>query len=125
MGGDVKGITSVVEGDFVIYTTSENDTLDTVFKFLNSDYAWKGMRQVMWDLAHFDFQSMDSKAIHSFVAKSKSMTEGRAGLKTAFLTSSENGFATMRMLEQIASEDFRMELNVFREKDAALKWLNQ
>ena len=89
-----------------------------------SHIPW-GKRPVMWDMTHFDFESMNSDTIHSFMSKESSMEGRRIGSKTAFLAGSDHGFGMKRMLEQTTESVSQRPLRVFRGKDEALEWLRR
>ncbi len=122
-------ITSVFESNIVVNTIEGSDTLDDILDFVSDSGridSWE-TRQVLWDVTLFDFPSIDSASVRSFVSRGTSLAaqEQRSGLKTAILVNSDLGFGMMRMLQILAEEHFKFELRVFRDRDLAVKWLEE
>ncbi len=118
-------ITSVIESGVVINAVEECDTFDDIFDYVAQHVdAWVN-RQVLWDMTLFNFQSIDSQSIRSFIQKGASLSEKRLGLKTAFLVDSDLAFGMMRMLQILAEESLKIEFGIFRSKDEALRWISE
>ena len=116
--------TCIVESNFVINTAEEGDTLDEIFDFISNNRESWGSRHVMWDMTLFDSQSINPQSVLSFIQQSASLTERRSGLKNAILVPSDLGFGMARMLKILGDGQFKAELGVFRDRDCAIKWLN-
>ncbi len=117
-------ITSFSESNIVFNAVEEGDTLDDIFDFVSKYVDTWERRQVLWDMTLFDFPSLDSNSVRSLVNRGAPLSEKRSGLKTAILVNSMFGFGMMRMLELLSNGEFKFEFGVFRNKDAAIKWLN-
>ncbi|MFC1554689.1 hypothetical protein ACFL7D_08660 [candidate division KSB1 bacterium] len=118
-------IYSVIEGNVVVNTVDENDTLNDIFDLISKNIdEWVGYK-LLWDLSIFNFLKIDSDSIHSFIQKIAPLSEKHSGQKDAILAKTELGFGMMRMLQILAENKYKIEIKVFREKDEALKWLKE
>ncbi|MDP6634801.1 MAG: hypothetical protein QGG42_07885 [Phycisphaerae bacterium] len=117
-------ITSVIERGVVVNTVEQVDTFGDIFDFIaNHIDSWKE-NQVLWDIRRFDFESIDSRSIRSFLRTAASVSETRSGMKTAIFVDSDIGFGMMRMLQILAEANIPVELGVFRNKERAIAWLH-
>jgi len=117
-------ITSTCEADVVIISVKDDNKFESILDYMSTRIDEWGNSQVLWDMTLYNFQSIDSVSIRNFISRSKSFSNKRAGIKTAILVDSDLGFGMMRMLQLIADDKLQVVLNVFRNKEKALQWLD-
>jgi hypothetical protein len=119
------GITSSIEQNTIVNTAGSDVTLEEIFGYISRNIAaWTG-KQILWDLRAFDFTSIDSQTIRSFLGPAAPLSETRRGLRTAILVESDVGFGMMRMLQILSEGKIQIELGVFRDRTEAFAWLAQ
>ncbi len=78
----------------------------------------------MWDLAGADLRSLAASDVRGFIDLINSLTEPRAGRKTAPVVSTTLAYGMGRMYELSKSfSDTRIDRKAFRDRKAALEWL--
>ncbi len=116
-------ITSAHEAGVVINSVEACDTFNDVLEYASQNIDEWGNNQVLWDFHLFDFDSIDTIAIRSFVKRAKILSNKRPGLKTALIIDSDLGYGMLRMLQMLSEETFKFTINVFRNSEQALQWL--
>jgi hypothetical protein len=119
------GISSVIESDHVLNTVEAGDSFSDILTFVTQNIDSWGSRHHLWDMTRFDFESVNSHAVHSFIRNGTKLSLKHAGRKTAILVNSEVAFGMTRMVQLLSEGKFKFEMGVFRDQDKALAWLKE
>lgn len=98
----------------------EDEFIETIDKF----YAGEFTLNTLWDFSSADISSFDADQIRRVIFHSKQYLERRAGGKTAYVVSSDFGFAIGRMYDTFTElEESPVLYRVFRDSKEAIEWL--
>jgi len=119
------GIRTDIDGHVVTNTPEPGVTSEEIFLYAAAHIEDWEFKQVVWDLSHFDFMSVDARTLRLFVERAAKMSTKRKGRKTALVVQSEVGFGMMRMLQILAEDKVQVTFGVFRDLAGALRWVNE
>jgi len=107
-------LTNVVSADM---------TPDDVIAYVNEHVEEWQRREICWILDDFDFSSINSTTVQTFIARLARRDSPRAGLKIALVVGDDFGFGMLRMLEMMAEGQIAMDINVLRTFEEAARWI--
>ena len=115
--------TRMSSSGIIINVVEQGENLDDVFLFVAKNIESWTKNAVLWDMSCLDFKNLSPESIHRLIEKGAMISKKRDGLKTAIVAETDLGFGMMRMLQILAIGTLKFELNVFRNHEAALLWL--
>lgn len=110
-------VTVELEGDVSL------DTLKGALQKLITDDSFPPNTDTIWDLRKSNLTSVDKKLIDGLIKfRAEGVHARRGDAKVAIVADSDLSFGLSRMY-QVLSEDLLMDVEIFREYQAAVQWL--
>jgi len=110
--------------DLTVHVVTGAITDDEMFETLESFYAGRLTRLLLWDMSQADLQTTTADTLRRFVQRAAELGVRRTGGKTAVITSTALQYGLARMTEAFAKmEAAPYEFRAFKSHDEALAWL--
>lgn len=117
--GNIK---TVIENNTIINSTTPEVIFKEVLLYISKNIeSWKN-NNVIWDLNNFCFETLTREDIQSYIFKSKTLSEKRAGQKTALVAESDLNYGMIRMWSLLGEYDYQFEIQAFRTLSEAEEW---
>ncbi len=120
----MNNITCAKEDNIIVNTVVEKVTVDDIFEHIkNNVETWRGV-PVLWDFSRADLSDIDSAEWQQMVTRLQPLAKIKHGEKTALVSSIDLAYGMMRMLDIVSEgKEFPINLESFKEKGEAIKWL--
>ena len=121
-------ITSSLEADsdLTIVTVVGEVNAEQVVNQIISFLTGGPTRLVLWDIREGSLASLSSKDLKMILKRGAQFADRRRGGRTAIVCSREVDYGLGRMFQTLASlQHIPFEINVFRNLEEAVEWLNQ
>ena len=115
----------ITQSGVVINSIEATETADDIIDYIATHVNSWTDSHILWDMTPFDFLTLNSQNIRVALDKLASMNNLHPRVKRAILVDSDLGFGMMRMLQLLSDGVLSVEINVFKDQDLALKWLNR
>jgi hypothetical protein len=121
----MMSINTTFKSRIAIHIPDSTEDLKTIIIYISENIdLWKD-KNTLWDVRALNFKEISSEALKSFTEKIQSVTRIREGLKTAFVVDSDLAFGMMRMLQLLYTEKTHIIVEIFKDRNEALKWLSE
>jgi hypothetical protein len=121
-------ITSSLEADsdLTIVTVVGEVNAEQVANQIISFLTREPTKLVLWDFTEGSLASLSSKDLQMIIQRGAQFADRRKGGRTAIACSREVDYGLSRMFQTFASlQHIPFEINVFRNLEEAVEWLNQ